>query len=64
MKQTVAGRGIEIIMWNRAEAANIDKIRNGLGRNESGVVHRTRMSFSISTSMSSDMKDLHGVTRH
>lgn len=33
-----------IIMWNRADAAKIDKIRSGLGRNERGWVHRIRIS--------------------
>jgi hypothetical protein len=53
MKEAVAGSGIEIIMWNRAEAAKIDKILSGFGRKESGVVHSIRISFSLVLSMSS-----------
>ena len=47
MKDAVAGSGIEIIMWNKAEAANIDKIRSGFGRKKSRVVHSIKISFSL-----------------
>jgi len=39
-------RGIEIRIWKKADARNMDRIRRGFGRKERGWVHKIRMSFS------------------
>jgi hypothetical protein len=53
--------GIEIIMWNNADARNMVRMYIDLGRFSNGLVHRIKVSF-LSVITLQVKEDLHVIT--